>query len=155
MEVKIKLENGCENFCPKKAHPDDAGYDLYSRIDAVLEPLSGIAIPVGFAMELPRGYEAQIRPRSGFSAKGMEATLPDGNVVRVDADVILGTIDETYRGNVGVIIKSYEKEPFVVAKGTRIAQMVISECYMGTLEIAEELNETERGEGGFGHTGTK
>ena len=65
MEVKIKLENGCENFCPKKAHPDDAGYDLYSRIDAVLEPLSGMAIPVGFAMDLPTGYEAQIRPRSG------------------------------------------------------------------------------------------
>ena len=62
MEVKIKLENGCENFCPQKAHPDDAGYDLYSRIDAVLEPLSGMAIPVGFAMELPSGYEAQIRP---------------------------------------------------------------------------------------------
>jgi len=60
MEVKIKLENGCEDLFPKKAHVDDASYDLYSRIDAILEPLSGMAIPVGFSMELPSDYEAQI-----------------------------------------------------------------------------------------------
>ena len=151
MKIKL-LSEGAK--CPTKADQGAAGFDLYVPKDSVINYGRNV-LPLDFSIQLEHKHEAQIRPRSGFSAKGIEATLPDGNVVRVDADVILGTIDETYRGNVGVIIKSYEKEPFVVAKGTRIAQMVISECYMGTLEIAEELNETERGEGGFGHTGTK
>ena len=69
MEVKIKLEPECSGFFPKKAHPDDAGYDLYSRIDVEMVPMSGTAVPVGFAMELPSGYEAQSRPRSGLAAK--------------------------------------------------------------------------------------
>ena len=142
MDVKIKLENGCENFCPKKAHPDDAGYDLYSRIDAVLEPLSGMAIPVGFAMELPTGYEAQIRPRSGLAAKH-HITVTNSP----------GTIDANFRGEVKAILYNLGKEPFTIKRGDRIAQMVI--CKLPEIKLVEatELSETDRGSGGFGSSG--
>ena len=142
MDVKIKLENGCENFCPKKAHPDDAGYDLYSRIDAVLEPLSGMAIPVGFAMELPSGYEAQIRPRSGLAAKH-----------HITVSNSPGTVDANFRGEVKAILYNLGKEPFIIQRGDRIAQMVI--CELPEIELVEatELSETDRGSGGFGSTG--
>ena len=142
MDVKIKLENGCENFCPKKAHPDDAGYDLYSRIDAVLEPLSGMAIPVGFAMELPTGYEAQIRPRSGLAAKH-HITVTNSP----------GTVDANYRGEIKAILYNLGKEPFIIQRGDRIAQMVI--CELPEIELVEatELSETDRNTNGFGSTG--
>ena len=142
MEVKIKLENGCENFCPKKAHPDDAGYDLCSRIDAVLEPLSGMAIPVGFAMELPTGYEAQIRPRSGLAAK-YHITVTNSP----------GTVDANYRGEIKVILYNLGKEPFIIQRGDRIAQMVICKLPEINLIEATELSETDRGSGGFGSSG--
>ena len=142
MEVKIKLENGCENFCPKKAHPDDAGYDLYSRIDAVLEPLSGMAIPVGFAMELPTGYEAQIRPRSGLAAKH-HITVTNSP----------GTVDANYRGEIKAILYNLGREPFIIQRGDRIAQMVI--CKLPEIELVEatELSQTDRNTNGFGSTG--
>ncbi len=82
-------------------------------------------------------------------------TIHDDSTVRINADVLFGTIDETYRGNVGVIVKSNEPEEYIIPKGSRIAQMVISQCYMGKLEQSEELSETERGEQGFGHSGVK
>lgn len=142
MEVKIKLENGCENFCPKKAHTDDAGYDLYSRIDAVLEPLSGMTIPVGFAMELPSGYEAQIRPRSGLAAKH-HITVTNSP----------GTIDANFRGEVKAILYNLGKEPFIIQRGDRVAQMVI--CELPEIELVEatELSETDRNKNGFGSSG--
>ena len=142
MEVKIKLENGCENFFPKKAHPDDAGYDLYSRIDAVLEPLSGMAIPVGFAMELPAGYEAQIRPRSGLAAKH-HITVTNSP----------GTVDTNYRGEIKAILYNLGREPFSIQRCDRIAQMVI--CELPEIELVEatELSQTDRGTGGFGSSG--
>ena len=142
MEVKIKLENGCENFCPKKAHPDDAGYDLYSRIDAVLEPMSGMAIPVGFAMELPSSYEAQIRPRSGLAAKH-HITVTNSP----------GTVDANYRGEIKAILYNLGKEPFIIQCGDRIAQMVI--CKLPEIELVEatELSETDRNTNGFGSSG--
>ena len=142
MDVKIKLENGCENFCPKKAHPDDAGYDLCSRIDAVLEPLSGMAIPVGFAMELPSGYEAQIRPRSGLAAKH-HITVTNSP----------GTVDANFRGEVKAILYNLGKEPFTIKRGDRIAQMVI--CKLPEIELIEatELSETDRNKNGFGSSG--
>ena len=142
MEVKIKLENGCENFCPKKAHPDDAGYDLYSRIDAVLEPLSGMAIPVGFAIELPTGYEAQIRPRSGLAAKH-HITVTNSP----------GTVDANYRGEIKAILYNLDREPFIIQRGDRIAQMVI--CKLPEIELIEatELSETDRNTNGFGSSG--
>ena len=142
MDVKIKLENGCENFCPKKAHPDDAGYDLCSRIDAVLEPLSGMVIPVGFAMELPSVYEAQIRPRSGLAAKH-HITVTNSP----------GTVDANYRGEIKAILYNLGKEPFSIQRGDRIAQMVI--CKLPEIELVEatELSETDRNTNGFGSSG--
>ena len=142
MEVKIKLENGCENFCPKKAHPDDAGYDLYSRIDAVLEPLSGMAIPVGFAIELPTGYEAQIRPRSGLAVRH-HITVTNSP----------GTVDANYRGEIKAILYNLGKEPFIIQRGDRIAQMVICELPEIELKEAATLSKSDRGTGGFGSSG--
>ena len=142
MEVKIKLETGCETFFPKKAHIDDAGYDLYSRIDVELAPMSGTAVPVGFAMELPSGYEAQIRPRSGLAAKH-HITVTNSP----------GTVDANYRGEVKAILYNLGKAPFTIKRGDRIAQMVI--CKLPEIELQEvtALSESDRGTGGFGSTG--
>ena len=142
MEVKIKLETGCETFFPKKAHIDDAGYDLYSRIDVELAPISGTAVPVGFAMELPSGYEAQIRPRSGLAAKH-HITVTNSP----------GTVDANYRGEVKAILYNLGKEPFTIKRGDRIAQMVI--CKLPEIELVEatELSQTDRNTNGFGSTG--
>lgn len=152
--MKIKfLSEGAQ--MPTKADSGAAGYDLYVPKDTRLFPGRNI-IPLDFAIQLEHGYEATIRPRSGFSAKGFECmTIHDDSTVRINADVLFGTIDETYRGNVGVIVKSNEPEEYIIPKGSRIAQMVISQCYMSKLEQSEELSETERGEQGFGHSGVK
>ena len=142
MEVKIKLEPGCETFFPKKAHIDDAGYDLYSCIDIELAPMSGTAVPVGFAMELPSGYEAQIRPRSGLAAKH-HITVTNSP----------GTVDANYRGEVKAILYNLGKEPFTIKRGDRIAQMVI--CKLPEIELKEAatLSKSDRGTGGFGSSG--
>ena len=142
MEVKIKLEPECSGFFPKKAHPDDAGYDLYSRIDVEIAPMSGTAVPVGFAMELPSGYEAQIRPRSGLAAKH-HITVTNSP----------GTVDANFRGEVKVILYNLGKEPFIIQRGDRIAQMVI--CKLPEIELQEvaALSESDRGTGGFGSSG--
>lgn len=147
--MKIKLLSETAKM-PKRADKGAAGFDLYIPKDVVINTGRNV-VPLDFSIALFSGYESHIRPRSGFSVKGIEGK--DGK--RYDADVIEGTVDESYRGNVGVIIKSYEKEPFTIAFGTRIAQMVIEQYYMGTLEEVNELDKTERGEGGFGHTGSK
>ena len=152
---------------PKKAHPSDAAFDLYVSEDVALKNGRQI-IDMKFSLELPHGYAATIQPRSGFSAKGLEATkvFIDGSFsadaesgVRVDGDVIRGLVDEDYRGSVGVIVKASIKghpyEKMVIKKGTRIAQMQIVEVPQVELIEVEDLSETDRGEGGFGHTGVR
>ena len=152
---------------PKKAHPSDAAFDLYVPEDVALKNGRQI-IDMKFSLELPHGYAATIQPRSGFSAKGLEATkvFIDGSFsadaesgVRVDGDVIRGLVDEDYRGSVGVIVKASIKghpyEKMVIKKGTRIAQMQIVEVPQVELIEVEDLSETDRGEGGFGHTGVR
>lgn len=152
---------------PKKATEGAAAFDLYVPEDVVLKNGRQI-IDMKFSLELPHGYAATIQPRSGFSAKGLEATkvFIDGSFsadaesgVRVDGDVIRGLVDEDYRGSVGVIVKASIKghpyEKMVVKKGTRIAQMQIVEVPQVELIEVEELSETDRGEGGFGHTGAR
>ena len=143
-EIKIKLMPGCERFLPAKAHCDDAGYDLRSRVDVELEPLSGAVVPAGFAMELPPGYEAQIRPRSGLALKH---------------DIMLtnspGTVDAGFRGEVAVIMYNGGRAPFPIRRGDRIAQMVIAKLPEVTLVAAAELADSDRGEGGFGSTGRR
>lgn len=141
MEIKVKLYSGCDDLMPVKAHSDDAAYDLRSRCDIVLEPGVSTLVPTGVYIELPVGYEAQIRPRSGLALKHdlMLTNSP-------------GTVDAGYRGEIGVIMYNAGRAAFSITRGDRIAQMVI--CRLPEVELvqADELNSTLRGEGGFGST---
>lgn len=156
--MKIKLLSSGAKI-PTRAENGAAGYDLYVPQDTTINPGRNI-VPLNISMAIPTGYEGQIRPRSGFSAKGMEGYPATGQgqydpkPQRYDADVIIGTIDSSFRGTVGVLVKSYEKEAFYVAKGTRIAQLVIEKHLSEEFEVVDSLDETERGTGGFGSTGT-
>lgn len=163
--VKIKLNGG---ILPKKATKGAAAYDLYVPEDVELNGWRQI-VDLKFSIELPYGYAATIQPRSGFSAKGIEIEEQvideDGaiicKIVRADGDVVRGLIDADYRGNVGVILHFtclYPKTTYcryVLKKGTRLAQMQIVEVPEVELVEVSELSDTDRGEGGFGSTGTK
>lgn len=166
MKVKIKLNGG---IMPKKAHEGDAAFDLYVPEDIVLQHGRQI-IDLKFSIELPIGYAATIQPRSGFSSKGIEVEEhfdpfgegADINTVRVDGDVLRGLVDSGYRGNVGVILNIHslgaiynEDYCHILKKGTRIAQMQIVEVPKVKLVEVDELSDTDRGEGGFGHTGAR
>lgn len=155
--MKIKLLSANAKV-PTKGSEQAAGYDLYVPQDTIVKSGRNI-IPIDIAIALQLGYEAQIRPRSGFSAKGFEghAITDSGHEetpTRFDCDVLIGTIDSDYRGNVGVIVSSHETKPFLVKAGTRIAQMVIEKHWNGDLIAVDELGNTERGEGGYNSTGT-
>ena len=131
---------------PQKQHCGDAAFDVCVPNDVTIHKGRNL-IPLDFAIELPHGYAALMRARSGFSLKGMEAR--DGT--RKDADVITGLIDENYRGNVGVIVKSNEN--FVISKGTRIAQMQLYAVPNLFFNEVTELDDSSRGANGFGSTG--
>lgn len=122
-----------------------AGMDLRADLKSpiTLKPLERAIVPTGLFMELPVGYEAQVRPRSGLAAKK--------GITVLNAP---GTIDADYRGNVGVILVNLSNEDFIVENGERIAQMVIAKHERAEWEEVEALSETDRGEGGFGSTGT-
>lgn len=154
MSKIIKFKRLSEDaIIPKKATDGSIAFDVYVPKDIVIEKGRQV-IPLEFAIELPIGYEAKIEARSGFSLKGMEGISENGPT-RFDADVITGKIDSDYRGNVGVIINSIEERRFYIKRGTRIAQMTIyhSAPDWEFVEV-EELSETERDKGGFGHSGT-
>lgn len=123
-----------------------AGMDLRADLKSpiTLKPLERAIVPTGLYMELPVGYEAQVRPRSGLAAKK--------GITVLNAP---GTIDADYRGNVGVILVNLSNEDFTVENGERIAQMVIAKHERSEWEEVKSLSETDRGEGGFGSTGTK
>ena len=144
--IKIKIVNKGNQPLPEYATPQSAGVDLRANIDEPvdLKPLSRALIPTGLHIALPEGYEAQIRPRSGLAIKKGITCLNTP-----------GTIDADYRGDVGVILINLSSETFIVNPGERIAQMVINKFEQAEFELVEELDETERGEGGFGHTGIK
>lgn len=137
-------------MAPRRTSAGAAGYDLYTPEDYYVKPGRNV-IPLGFKVELPDHVMALITSRSGFAANGME----DADGVREDADVIDGKIDWDFRGEVGVIIKSNEKYPFLIKAGTRIAQLVLIRVETQVIEIVNSLSDTERGEGGFGHSGAK
>ena len=122
-----------------------AGMDLYSANESLIsiDPGEIVLIPLGFAMALPDNYEAQVRPRSWLGTK-FGVTLPNAP----------GTIDADYRGEVSVPLINHGKEPFVVETNMRIAQMIIAPVVQATFEVVEELDETMRGAGGFGSTGS-
>ena len=144
--IKIKIVNKGTQPLPEYATPQSAGVDLRANIDKpiLLKSLDRVLIPTGLHIALPEGYEAQIRPRSGLAIKKGITCLNTP-----------GTIDSDYRGDVGVILVNLSKEDFVVQPGERIAQMIINKFEQAEFELVKELDETERGEGGFGHTGFK
>ena len=141
-EIKIAMLENCEDLMPKKAHFDDAAFDLRSRVDMVLPVRRSVVVPAGFSIELPVGFEAQIRPRSGLALKHdlMLTNSP-------------GTIDAGYRGEVGVIMYNGGTAEFPIKRGDRIAQMVIARLPEVELISVDTLSETGRGSGGFGSTG--
>ena len=142
--IKIHIDNGCEDLFPRKAHDDDAAFDLRSRVDVVIPSGKITLVPTGVFMELPVGYEAQVRPRSGLALKHGITVLNTP-----------GTIDAGYRGEVGVILINAGEHDFTIARGDRIAQMVIQQLSDVQLVAAEQLSDTSRGAGGFGSTGVK
>ncbi len=127
---------------PEYAHPGDAGMDLFSAVDKTLEPGGSALIGTGIKIELPENTEAQVRPRSGLALKNGITVLNTP-----------GTIDEGYRGEVGVILINHSKVEFTVKTGMKIAQMVIAPVVRAQIEEVEELSGTRRGDGGFGSTG--
>jgi dUTP pyrophosphatase len=144
--MKIKIVNKSKHELPNYATIAAAGMDLRANIETpiVLKPLERSLVATGLFIELPIGYEAQIRPRSGLAFKNGITVLNTP-----------GTIDADYRGEIKVILVNLSNEEFVVNNGERIAQMVIAKHEQAEWIEVEQLNETNRGAGGFGHTGTK
>lgn len=144
--MKVKIINKSTNDLPQYETAGSAGMDLRANLTEpiTLQSLERKLIPTGLFIELPMGYEAQIRPRSGLSfKKGL--SLPNTP----------GTIDSDYRGELKVIMINLSPEPQTIEHGERIAQMVIAKYEQATLEVVEVLSDTERGAGGFGSTGVK
>lgn len=145
-DVKIKIINNSSNPLPAYATPLSAGMDLRAWLDepVTIAPLKRAMIPTGVHIQLPAGYECQLRPRSGLAAKH--------GITLVNTP---GTIDADYRGEIRVIMINLGDEPFTIENGERICQMVVAPySRVGWVET-DELDSTERGEGGFGHTGVK
>lgn len=144
MEIKIINKSGFE--LPEYKTAQSAGMDLKAAVrdDVTLRPLQRAIIPTGLYIELPEGYEAQVRPRSGLAAKHGVTVLNSP-----------GTVDADYRGEIGVILVNLSDEVFVVKRGERIAQLVIARHERAEWKETDTLGDTARGEGGFGHTGTK
>lgn len=142
--MKLKIINTSSNPMPAYATASAAGLDLRANLKEtiVLGPLERTLIPTGLYMELPEGYEAQLRPRSGLALK-QGITLLNSP----------GTIDADYRGEIGVIVVNISQQPVSIAHGERICQMVIAKYEHAHIEEVDSLSETKRGTGGFGHTG--
>ncbi|MCC8072012.1 MAG: dUTP diphosphatase [Bacteroidales bacterium] len=142
--MKVKIIDRSGHQLPTYETPSSAGMDVRAHLDqpVTLQPLERALIPTGLRIQLPHGYECQIRPRSGLALKhGI-------SIVNTP-----GTVDSDYRGEIGVILINLSNEPFVVKDGERICQMVITAYTRVEWEPVEELDHTERGDGAFGHTG--
>ena len=145
MQIRVKkLKTGA--ILPHYQTEHSAGVDLHACLEeaVILRPMQRVLVPCGFSMELPSGYEAQIRARSGLALKN-GISLVNG----------IGTIDADYRGEIGVILINLGYEDFTIQSGDRIAQMVITSFVKASLEEVEELSDSQRGAGGFGSTGKK
>ena len=144
--MKIKIINKSNTTNPSYSTNNSAGLDLRAHIkeEIILNPMSRVLIKTGLFIQLPEGYEAQIRPRSGLAYKNGITVLNTP-----------GTIDADYRGEIGVILVNLSNEDFKIENGERVAQMVIAKHEQATWTLVEELSDTERGIGGFGSTGKK
>ncbi|CDZ79672.1 Deoxyuridine 5'-triphosphate nucleotidohydrolase [Candidatus Rubidus massiliensis] len=142
--IVVLTETAQEDLLPYYASHSAAGADVRACLeqDVVIEPGSSALIPTGLKFEIPEGYEIQVRPRSGLALKNQITVLNTP-----------GTIDADYRGEVGVILINHGKSSFVVKPGMRIAQLIIAQVVQARFIIAKELAQTNRGSGGFGHTG--
>lgn len=142
--MKIKIVNHSHHALPQYATALSAGLDLRANLeeDITLQPMERRLVPTGLSIALPEGYEAQVRPRSGLALKHGITLLNTP-----------GTIDADYRGEIGVIMVNLSDTPFNIADGDRIAQLVIARYEQAEWEAVEALDSTERGDGGFGHTG--
>lgn len=143
---KIRIINRGSQQLPAYATPQSAGMDLRANIEdpITLRPLERRIVPTGLYIALPEGYEAQVRPRSGLALKHGITVLNSP-----------GTIDSDYRGEIGVLLINLSDTPFVINAGERIAQMVVARHEQAELIEVEELDDTERGAGGYGHTGVE
>lgn len=135
--LRIKLYPGAK--MPTRAYPTDSGLDLYARADVVLSAGSTLRIDTGVAVEIPEGFEGQVRSRSSLASKGIYA--------------LFGTIDQSYRGNIGVILTNMSPDRYQVKAGDKIAQLVICPVAIMALVEVEELSASDRGDCGFGSTG--
>lgn len=144
--MDIKVVNKGHQPLPEYATPQSAGMDLRANIEVpiTLKPMERRLIPTGLYIALPVGYEAQIRPRSGLALKHGITVLNTP-----------GTIDADYRGELMVLLVNFSDSDFIINDGERIAQMVIARHEQGIFEVVETLDDTERGTGGYGHTGVK
>ncbi len=142
--MKIKIVNRSKHPLPRYKTRHAAGLDLVANLKEpiTLKPLERTLVPTGLSIEIPEGYEAQVRPRSGLALKKGITCLNSP-----------GTIDADYRGEIGVILANISNKPFVVEDGDRIAQLVFAKHETISWETVEQLSETDRGEGGFGSTG--
>lgn len=145
MAVTINIINQSKNDLPAYATPGSAGMDVRANLESKVElmPLQRMLIPTGIFIEIPAGYEVQVRPRSGLAVKNGITCLNTP-----------GTIDSDYRGEVKVLLVNLSNELQVINDGDRIAQLVVAKVETATLMLVQQLNDTERGSGGFGHTGT-
>ncbi len=144
--TKIRIINRGSQQLPAYATPQSAGMDLRANIEdpITLRPLERRIVPTGLYIALPEGYEAQVRPRSGLALKHGITVLNSP-----------GTIDSDYRGEIGVLLINLSDTPFLINAGERIAQMVVARHEQAELIEVEELDDTERGAGGYGHTGVE
>ena len=145
-EVSVKVVNKSLNDLPAYSTKDSAGMDLRASLNEPIElkPLQRVLVPTGIYIELPEGYECQIRPRSGLALKHGITVLNSP-----------GTIDADYRGEIGVILINLSDKPFVINNGERICQMVVARYERVEWKQVDSLDDSERGDGGFGHTGVK
>ncbi|GAF01797.1 dUTP diphosphatase [Saccharicrinis fermentans] len=144
MTLEVKLINKSSNIVPSYATELSAGVDLRASLqeDMLIKPLERVLVPTGLFIELPAGFEAQIRPRSGLALKHGITVLNSP-----------GTIDADYRGEIKVILINLSKDNFVIKNGERICQMVVAKHEKVTFSLVDQLVDSERGAGGFGHTG--
>ncbi|MDD5977673.1 MAG: dUTP diphosphatase [Bacteroidales bacterium] len=145
--MKLKIVNKSNNALPNYETANSAGLDLRAFLtegQITIKPLQRVLVPTGLFMEIPTGYEGQVRPRSGLAIKNGITVLNSP-----------GTIDADYRGEVKIILVNLSDTDFVINSGDRVAQLIIAKCEQAEIETVEILTETERGSGGFGHTGAK
>lgn len=148
--IEIKVKRLSEEFAdvqlPAYATDGSVGMDIRAAVqdELVIEPGKVVLVPTNLSVEIPKGYEIQVRPRSGLAANHSMGILNSP-----------GTIDSDYRGEIKIIMMNFGNEPFTIHRGDRIAQLVVSKVYHANIIETDNLNSSQRGEGGFGHTGKK